>query len=87
VASGIASRQSDPVLRPVAFLPATVRFPEGVPGEGSATARFLVEGSAGTTLTFRWRAEKAKDLEAAITLGAPDGGTAAPAQPPAADRR
>jgi hypothetical protein len=87
VASGIASRQSDPVLRPVPFLPATVRFPEGVPGEGSATARFLVEGSAGTTLTFRWRAEKAKDLEAAITLGAPDGGTAAPAQPPAADRR
>ena len=84
VAAGEADAREERTFRPVPFLPATVRVPGGVPGHGSVTVRFLVEGKAGQPVTFRWRAEKARDLEATLRLG--EAWTAAPADRAAGGR-
>ena len=70
IAAGTLDRRTDRQFRPQGFRPSELRFPRGVPGHGSAAARFLVQAPAGTPVTVRWTAQKAKDVEATVALGA-----------------
>ena len=71
VAGGRTDRRDARTFEPQAFRPEAVRFPDGVPGLGRACVRFLVRGERGTTVTVRWTAQKAKDVEATARLGEP----------------
>lgn len=72
VASGSIGDWWERSMREVRHEPARVRLPGGVPGQGSVIHRFLVEGDAGATLTVRYSAEKAADIETAIKLETTD---------------
>ncbi|MEI6475583.1 MAG: M14 family metallopeptidase [Planctomycetota bacterium] len=69
VAAGTLDRRTDRTIDPQGFLPATLQFEHGVPGQASVAARFLVKGIAATPITLAWNAEKAKRIETTIKLG------------------
>lgn len=70
--SGSLRAWSDNSIRETRHEPARVRVDGGVPGQGSIIHRFLVEADAGTTLTVRYDAEKAINIETTIELGDAD---------------
>jgi len=69
VAAGTLSDRTDRTIDPQAAEPARVRFEHGVPGLGSSYARFFVKGTAGTPVTVRWNAQKARAVQATVKLG------------------
>jgi hypothetical protein len=69
VAAGSLDRRTDRTMELQGFVPASLRFERGVPGQGSVAARFLVKGTAGTPITLAWNAEKAKRIESTLKLG------------------
>lgn len=69
VAAGTLDRRTDRTIDPQGFVPATLQFEHGVPGQASVAARFLVKGIAATPITLAWNAEKAKRIETTIKLG------------------
>lgn len=71
VAAGLPQSRFDRGMSEQRFRPATLEIEEGVPSRGSRYARFLVTGEAGAEITLRFVAEKARNLEARVRLGAP----------------
>ena len=69
VAAGSLDRRTDRTMELQGFVPASLRFERGVPGQGSVAARFLVKGTTGTPITLAWNAEKAKRIESTLKLG------------------
>ena len=69
VSSGTLAKRRDRAMEPQWFRPAELRFPRGVPGQGSVHARFLVKAAAGTAITLRWTSQKAKAIESTVRLG------------------
>ncbi len=78
VASGLLSRRTDKSFDAQLAEGGALRVENGVPGNGSLAARFLVKGSSGMPLTLKYSAEKAKDISTSIQLGQ----TTLPAAPP-----
>ena len=69
LAGGRVARRTDRTMEPQAFGPASLAFSRGVPGLGSSIGRFLVKGKPGDSITLKWSAEKAKDVEITVKLG------------------
>ncbi|MCA9287693.1 MAG: hypothetical protein KDA05_03860, partial [Phycisphaerales bacterium] len=69
VASGRLNNWREPGLRETRFEPGRVLLPSGVPGRGSIIHRFFIEAPEGTTVTLRFDAERANDLETSVRLG------------------
>ncbi|MEZ6234687.1 MAG: M14 family metallopeptidase [Phycisphaerales bacterium] len=69
VASGRLDNWREPGLRETRFEPGRVLLPSGVPGRGSIIHRFFIEAPEGTTVTLRFDAERANDLETSVRLG------------------
>jgi hypothetical protein len=70
VAGGTVDGWVNPEFEPVRHEPARLVVNGGVPGRDAVIFRFLVEGDAGDTLTLRYAAEKAMDIETTVTLTA-----------------
>ena len=69
VAAGTLSNRTDRTIDQQPAEPARLRFERGVPGLGSSYARFFVKGAAGTPVTVKWNAQKAKGVQATVKLG------------------
>ena len=71
ITAGRINHRFDRTLNPLEFTssaPYRILSESGVPGEGRATYRFLIEGEEGKQITLRYTAEKARDIETTITL-------------------
>ncbi|MDQ7013945.1 MAG: M14 family metallopeptidase [Planctomycetota bacterium] len=66
--SGSIRSRSDKQLSETRFEPGRVQLSRGVPSQGRVLHRFLIEGPRGSTVTLRYTAEKARDLETSVTL-------------------
>lgn len=69
VAGGLMGRRTDRAFRAQAAQPAQLRVEQGVPGNGSLAARFLVQGERGTPIALSYEADKAVDISTTIKLG------------------
>lgn len=69
VAAGPMDRRTARTFEPQPSRPHALRFPSGVPGNGSVAARFLVRGEAGRPITLRHESQKARDIEVGCRLG------------------
>lgn len=69
VAGGTVARFDDETFEPVRTRPDRIVVEEGIGSRVSRTFRFLVRGTKGQSLAFRYVAEKAADLEFAVSLG------------------
>lgn len=77
ISAGHASSRNDRTFTAQRDEPRRLAIEDGVPGHGSRIMRFIAKGPAGGSISLRYEAEKAVDLERTITL---DGGAgAAPA--------
>jgi Zinc carboxypeptidase len=68
VLSGTLSDRFDRSLTPVEHRPERLLVENGISGEDHRTFRFLVQGERGQSLTLRYQAEKARDIEMVVTL-------------------
>lgn len=66
--SGTLARFTDRSMSPVANRPERLSLEGGVPGRGRIVLRFLIEGDEGRTVTIRYAAEKATDIETTVEL-------------------
>jgi len=68
--AGLMDSRHDRTFAPQAHTPERLVVEDGVPSNGSRLMRFIVKGSKGGTLSLRYEAEKAVNLERSVTLGA-----------------
>ncbi len=66
--SGTLDDRSDKTLRPVEHRPERMLLDDGIPGKDHRTFRFIVEGDEGASVTLRYAAEKARDIEISFPL-------------------
>jgi hypothetical protein len=78
VASGTLNDRIDRTLEPVDYRRAVIPNDAGIPGEARRTFRYLVTGAPGSTMTLRYEAEKAADLQRTFQL---EEGTLSPSSP------
>jgi len=70
VAGGVVDGWIRPEFEPVRHEPGRLVVNDGVPSRGERIFRFLVEGASGDSVTLRYSAEKATDIETSVVLGA-----------------
>jgi len=70
IVSGRISDRFATTMTPVKHRPERILVEEGIPSSGRRTFRALVRGDAGDEIRVRYIAEKARDIETTITLGA-----------------
>ena len=70
VAGGTVDGWVRPEFEPVRNEPGRLVVNEGVPSRGERIFRFLVEGASGDSVTLRYEAQKAKDIETTVVLRA-----------------
>jgi hypothetical protein len=68
VASGRLNNWRDPQISETRFEPGRVQLNSGVPGRGIVIHRFFIEAPAGTSVTLKFDAERANDVEATVRL-------------------
>ncbi|MCA9284281.1 MAG: hypothetical protein KDA22_03635 [Phycisphaerales bacterium] len=85
VAAGTLFRWTDRTMFQVERHPERLRVESGIPGQDESYFRFIVEGDAGATLTLRYEAEKARNIETTVRLEETNAApvAAAPATPAA----
>jgi hypothetical protein len=70
VAAGRLRSWIDERMSPVEHEPSRVLVPEGVGSQDERIFRFIVEGPKGVSLYFSYSAEKAREVNTSVTLGA-----------------
>jgi hypothetical protein len=70
VAGGVVDEWIRPEFEPVRHEPGRLVVNDGVPGRGERIFRFLVEGASGDSVTLRYEAQKAADIEREVVLRA-----------------
>lgn len=68
VSAGTLPRWESRTMNPVRHRPQRIALERGVPGEDEIFVRFFVEADDGRTLTLRYEAEKALDIETTVQL-------------------
>lgn len=68
VASGTLRTWRDLQMNEVRDEPGRIQLAGGIPGRGGTIFRFLVTGKAGDKVTLRFEAQKAKNIQATVTL-------------------
>jgi len=68
VAGGTMRSWRDAPMEAARHEPARLLVEGGIPGRGSRVFRFVVTGREGDSVTLRYEAEKAKDVETTVTL-------------------
>lgn len=66
--AGRLSSRSDKQMRIVRHEPQRMQVPDGIGSRGREVFRWIVRGPEGGTVTLRYQAEKAKDIETLVTL-------------------
>lgn len=69
VMGGTVADRLDKTIDPVKHQPHILRVEDGIPGKSVKTFRFLVEGAAGSVITLKYTAEKARDITRTVPLG------------------
>ncbi|MBX3355142.1 MAG: hypothetical protein KF724_05530 [Phycisphaeraceae bacterium] len=70
IASGLVQGREQRTFTPQPQEPARLMVNDGVPSHGSTLMRLIVKGPAGAPLKLNYQAEKARDLEGSLVLGA-----------------